>query len=252
MLQQGPVTKIYELKVIGFDSAEVEFNKMGIELAKLKKQKQDLDKVLSNTVDSGKVADLTKKQQEQAVAVMTLTQKLKEKGSELKSLEAANKTEADGTGRAIAAYHELIKAYKEAKENSEAMEAQFGSESIEAKEAAKAFVLYESELIKINNLRKGNIATNKVAVTTPDPEIPFTHNLNADGTVIQPGITEATLAVNELNKSEAELTNTATAMGQAQLKATDEVKASAPTFIAIKGTLDQYTGTLRENIRAQI
>lgn len=246
----GPISKIYEIKVIGFDQAEVEFGKMSAELDKLKKQKQDLDKAFSKTTDAANVTDLTKKQKELTIAILDTTSKLKDKKNELKLLQAVEKSQADGTDAALQAYRKLVVAYKEAKDNSEAMEAQFGKESTQAIEAAKAFVIYESELNKINNLRKSNLKAGNGS--TPSPEIPFTHNLNPDGTIIQPGITDATTAVNEFDKAQAEAAISAKEFGDSQKKVTEDVKATGPAFTAIKGSLDQYSGTLRENIKAQI
>jgi hypothetical protein len=247
--QNGPITKIYQLRVEGFEESKVQFDKMSAELAKLKKQKQDLDKELLKSTKPAEVAALNQKIQAQVVLEAELTKSIQEKNRQIQIGQTLNETNGtEGIGAAIIAYQNLIKQYKEALANSQLMEAQFGKESAEAIEAARTAAIYEAELAKINRLRSTPVTP---TINTPVADVPFTSNL-AELEAEQAALRQTGTVLNEFDLQQQEAANSAVAMGQAQLTAAEEVKAAQPAFVATTGSLDQYTGSLRDNIRVQL
>jgi DNA repair exonuclease SbcCD ATPase subunit len=168
------------------------------------------------------------------------------------TVENANKSNAKATKDAAAetekltgAYDRLKKQFSDADKEAKNLAAEFGVTSEQAIKAAESAATLKAQLNEIN-------ALSKTGGQPKVEEIPFTHNLNDDGSVKQPDLTNQTEAVNELNKAEAELTNTATAMGKANVKAGEGISGVSSLVGNVKGEFDQYTGSMRENILAQI
>ena len=172
MSQQGPITKIYSIEVRGLEQGKQELAKFRSELDKTKKQWQEMIKALASTTNPTRIASLNQQIQASVTLQADLTKRIQEKNREIKLGESLNENNGtSGIGAAILAYKNLIEQYKEAVTNSALMEAQFGKESAEAIEAARAAVLYEAELKKISELRKNNGLTEETKAVIDNEKI---------------------------------------------------------------------------------
>lgn len=144
------------------------------------------------------------------------------------------------------AYSALVQQTKEAERAAKNAAAEFGAESEQALNAAKAAIELKNRLSEVNNVTKPNKSTTTTSVAAED--VPFTINTDVDTSKID----ETTTAVNNLNIAQAEAANTATAWGDSQKVAGESTEKAASDFVHITSELDKYTGTLKENVTAQI
>jgi hypothetical protein len=211
MATQGKITKIYELKTVGFEGIHTQFQTLSDDLLKIKKLILDLQ---GKSVGL-KGDDLAKVNQQLAEALRL--------NDELEQQAAQNNQTTD---KSISKYFELNKAYKEAKNNAQDLAAEYGVESDQAKAAAESAAALKQQLIDINDLIKS-------AGKAQAPVIPF-----APGTqqqpISQPQNIPSPVNTDDLEKQKQLLQETGEAVSQVTTK------------------YEQYTGTLRENITAQI
>lgn len=239
MATQGQVKKIYRLETIGYDGLHKQFSTLSDDLLKIKKLIIELQgKKLGLSGD-----DLTKVNQQIIAAVES---------------EAKLKTQIDATNESaktsINTYFELNKAYQAAKKNAQDLAVSHGIESKEALEAAAAAEVYKQKLIEINNLvKQGGKPLAPVIPLTPNAPVaaPIESVTNLGG-VNSADLEKTGVVITDLEAKEAALANEAVAMGQAHLEAAQDIKASGAEISAITTKYEQYTGSIRQNIIAQI
>lgn len=161
------------------------------------------------------------------------------------------------TGKAVSAkgpdlsgYEKLKKETKEAELNAKNLATQFGADSKEALQAAAAYDLLRQKLELVNSVTKRTTSTNQPQSTPA--EVPFTSNVQNVNEENLKTINATGEAVNNLEKAESEAANTATAWGSSQLEANAALDEGAKVLPEIVTELDVYTGSISQNIKAQL
>lgn len=93
MATQGNVTKIYDLKTIGYDPLMKELDAVNKKFLEIKKTKQDLNKEKAKVEDPAVLADLKKKLEELAIAEAKLRVEKKELTNEAKAQQIQRQAE---------------------------------------------------------------------------------------------------------------------------------------------------------------
>lgn len=174
---------------------------------------------------SGNVNTLVKKQQQQKQTMLELAQVSDLSTRSLTELKAAAKG-------VLAEFESVTTATKEDIEYKRQLSLEYQRLTTAAKEQAAT-------------LKAANAAINAPV------NVPFSHNLEALEKQKEI-ILETGTVINEFDKAQAEAANSATAFTATQKVVNEEVNETRGSFIEIAGELDKYTGTLRENIVAQI
>ncbi len=147
------------------------------------------------------------------------------------------------------AFAALNQQYKEAQNNARIMAAEFGLDSKEALEAAESVFALKQRLDEIKGF-SANYNLQQYAKNVPSTS-------NFDELQKEQIAAETTAeAVTDLDRAQAAAANSATVWGAAQKGLADNVKGSNGSigeqekiFTQVQGSLDQYTGTLRDNLR---
>jgi hypothetical protein len=252
MAQQGKVTKIYELKTVGFEGIHTQFQTLSDDLLKIKK----LILELQGKSVGLKGDDLAKVNQQLAEALRL--------NDELEQQAAQNNQTTD---KSISKYFELNKAYKEAKNNAQDLAAEYGVESDQAKAAAESAAALKQQLVDINNLVKN--AGKTIAPVVPLTAVPQQQTINTGAERSDEAIAaakEEEQAMIDLAKSkeflaekEAELEQSSISAAASQNQRTTVIKEEsdadndlAQSVSQVTTKYEEYTGTLRQNILAQI
>lgn len=219
----------------------------------LKKAKDDLSKTkatLKLSSNSKEIADATAASAKAYDAATKAQDNFAKNAAKSETAQKANakatKEAAAETDKLVGAYDRLKNQFKEADAEAKNLAAEFGVNSEQALKAAESAAALKQQLKEIDALSKN---VNAPKAETKTEEVPFTHNLNEDGSVKQPDLSNATTAVNELNAAEAELTNTATAMGSANLKAADDIKTTTSSAVQASTALQELNGTIAQNVK---
>lgn len=237
----GQVHKIYKLESIGYSNLHQQFTTLSADLAKIKKQIIELQ---------GKKIGLSGKDLDDVNKKIVETS---ERQAELETKLAGVNEQGKAS---IGNYFQLNKAYQAAKKNAQDLAAAHGVESKEAIEAAATAAAYKEQLIAINNLVKtGGKPSIQAPVIPLTPaaatEVPFTTNLDQLAAERE-SLRETGDVVTELDRKQAEAAISATEFGNAQKGVADEVAQTGDAAIQVKTKYEQYTGSLRQNITAQI
>jgi hypothetical protein len=238
MATQGQVTKIYRLETVGYNDVHNQFLQLSKDLLAIKKLIVELQ-----GQSIGLKGDDLAKVNAQIREALNLNDQLEQ---QVENLNGA-------TDKSVSKYFELSKAYKQAKENAQDLAAEFGIESEQAKEAAASAAALKQQLTDINNLVKAGGVKQQAPVVPLAPvaqqqveSISNIPSVNADE------ITKTGDALSELERQEAETANAAVAMGESHLKAGEDIKSAGQDVSAITTKYEQYTGTIRQNIIAQL
>lgn len=230
---QGEVKKIYRLETIGYDSIHKQFTTLSEDLVKIKKNILGLQ---------GKKIGLS------GTELTKVNQEILQQGQALDQVQKKAAAVSKENETSVSAYFKLNQAYQLAKKSALEMAAAHGVESKEAIEAAATAAAYKNQLIEINNLVKtgGRPLAPVVPITSP---IISTTNV---GGLNEEEISKTGDTLSELERKQADVANSAFAMGQAQHEAVEEIKVAGTEISAIQTKYEQYTGTIRQNITAQI
>lgn len=197
------------------------------------------------------IDQLTQSTNQLTAALQTVTKvntgSFKEQAAGVRQATQSTKENTQSVGDNITAYDKLKKETKEAEVNAKNLAAQFGAQSKQALEAAAAYDVLRTKLDLVNSVTK-----NTNAKPFDANSVPFTSNTTAVNDEQAKAVAATGEAVNELEKSEAKATNTALAFGNAQLEATASVGDQAKVIPEIVGELDEYTGSISQNIQAQL
>jgi hypothetical protein len=236
--KQGVVTKIYELRTVGYETVHEQFVKLSGDLAKLKKQIIDLQ---------GQKLGLSGKDLEK------VNQQIIENGALQENLKTKLKGVNSEGDKSVSMYYRLNQAYIAAKKSAQDLAAAHGVESKQAVEAAATAAAYKQQIVEINNLVKagGKVAPVVPLASVTPQEVPFTSNL-ADLEKERESLKKTGEAVDELNVQEAQAANTAAAMGEANVKAAVSAEEGAVATAGLSTKYQQYTGSLQDNLRVQI
>jgi hypothetical protein len=213
MALQNTVTKIYRLETVGYSDIHKQFQQLSQDLLAIKKLIVELQ---GKSV--GLKGDDLAKVNAQIREALTLNEQLEQ---QVENLNGA-------TDKSVSKYFELNKAYKQAKENAQDLAAEFGIESEQAKEAAASAAALKQQLVDINNLVKAG------GVKPQAPVVPLAPVEQGPVTSAQPQNVEVITNPEDLEKQKELLKETG-----------DEV-------LQVKTKYEQYTGSLRDNIVAQI
>jgi hypothetical protein len=236
--QQGIVTKIYELKTIGFATIHSQLGTLSSDLEKIKKQIIDLRGQRIGV--SGKdLDDVNKKLIDATKAQGDLERKIV-------SANAANKDSLKG-------YYLLQQQYQVSKKNVEELAAAHGVESKEALDAAAAMQVYKQQLIDIHNLVKtgGNTKTVASSPVATSAAVPFTTNLGALEAE-QASLKKTGETLSDLEREQAAAAISATEYANANKQAATNLEETGTQVEAVKTKYEEYTGSLRDNLRVQI
>jgi hypothetical protein len=129
-----------------------------------------------------------------------------------------------------------VKEYQQIQRKSKEMTDEQIRSDIEAKDALKQ---------RIAAIRERMAAEKQAA------EIPFTHNL-ADLEKERSLVAASAEAVSDLDKAQAQVANSATVWAESSKEAAGQIEVIAETVPDIVGAFDQYTGSLQQNLTAQI
>jgi hypothetical protein len=227
-MQEDLITSFYDLNNIKLETEQVlkYLNDIYQSVVKINSLKLDLDK-------AGSIRILTE-----------LATQLKTSIDSLASAQTKLGDEAvKSTKKQVDAYTQLKQQYKEAETNVRAMAAQYGAQSDQAIKAAQSLEQYRQKLSEINSLVKSG--------GKQDAPIPFTTNL-AELEAERTAAEKTGEAVNDLDRSQAEAANSATAMGAAMQETGTHTGTVKDNVEGIVLSLDEYTGSLRQNLTAQI
>lgn len=159
----------------------------------------------------------------------------------------AAKTNSQAVNENSAAYQKLQNETKQAEVNAKNLAVEFGADSEKALAAAQAYEVLRQKLDQVNAVTK-----KKTAPTVATSEVPYSTNVNQINEENSRSINATGEAVSELEKEQAQAANTATAWGNAQLLATEEAENEAKVIPEIVGALDEYTGSISQNVKAQL
>lgn len=225
------IEKIYRITLQGAAAlqkdAEAVRKVMTDTIAAIKTAKQSLQSALSGGADSATIDALTEK-------VTALEKQLAELSDQQKIAEKQVLQQAQAENLLAAA------KLKEA----QATKAQEQAELARAKAAA---VNQKSEEDRLRALERQADLEAKAAkkAGTPAADIPFTSNLNEEGQVVEPGVTNSTHAVTDLDK--AEQNEILTAIEWAKQK-----KLNEATTNETREAIVSETAAIEQNIKAQI
>jgi hypothetical protein len=172
-------------------------------------------------------------------------------------LLSTNTAITTGTTKQKDALSQLNSEYKEAQRNAANMAIQFGVQSDEALKAADAAAKLKEKLDAATNFAKGKtIQTTNSTSNTETTDVKLSTNLG-EIEAEQKRVAEATgTVVDELQQQETASILTAQEWADAQLKAggaaadaSEEVNTLAGAFDNVQTPLQQYTGSLSDNIR---
>lgn len=154
------------------------------------------------------------------------------------------------------AYGLLNQAYKESERHAKNMAVLHGSESEEALKAAEAAAELRKQLQQADAAAKGKTVKSQTTTeNTKTNNIEFTTNLDELEAERQATLKTGE-AVSQLEKEQAAAAIAATEWGNAQKAAGEAVQGSfdgdAEEIKTVRLELDKYTGSLRENIAAQL
>lgn len=161
MATEGQVTKIYDLRTIGYDDVFQKLNAINNMFATIKKTKQDLSNVRDASSNTAEISELNKRIAEQDRLMVSLKNRVDElTTSERRYREEVAKTTAgpDTAATKVSQYAQLIAKYKEATAAARELALQYGAESQQAQAAARVAAGYKTELTAINNLIKNGSA----------------------------------------------------------------------------------------------
>lgn len=240
MATQGQVKKIYRLETIGYDSLHKQFSTLSDDLIKLKKLIIEL-----KGQSIGLKGDDLKKVNEQIIAAVESEKKLETQAS---ALNTENQT-------SISTYFQLNKAYQAAKKEASDLAVSHGLEAEQTILAAEAAAKYKQQLIEINALIKSGGKTPApivpiAPVVTEQPK-PIESITNVGGLNTE-DLKKHGEVVTDLEKREAAEANAAFAMGQSNLDAGEKIKVAGVDVSAITTKYEEFTGSIRQNIIAQI
>jgi hypothetical protein len=252
MAQQNTVTKIYRLETIGYNDIHKQFQQLSDDLLKLKKLIVDLQGQRIGL----KGDDLAK--------VNTQIREAVQLHDQLETQLQQTNTQVDNS---VSKYAALNRAYREAKENAQDLAAEYGVESEQAKVAAESAAALKQQLTDINNLVK-------TAGKTQAPVIPLAPVAQAQ--TINPNLTasEQAIAANKaqeqsmielaqsaefLKEKEEELEAARASAAQSGNQTAKVIKDetqivddAAASISQVTTKYEEYTGTLRQNIIAQL
>lgn len=145
------VTKIYELRVSGYDDVFSKIGSLTKQWEAAKKAKQAYDSSQSSR-------DNSRRYDEESQKVKALEKQINELVNSVNRLKAANEAAnaSRGTGNQVSEYAKLLATYKQAEAAARNMAAAYGVESTQAKEAAASAKVYKDQLVQINTLVKGS------------------------------------------------------------------------------------------------
>lgn len=222
--QQGVVHKIYRLETEGAQTVLNEIGSITTALEKLKKAKLDVNNTKAKLVDPKDIADASAK------------------------VDAITRKQAELTSKSASAFQSLIKNYRDAKGNVQNLAAEFGVESEQVKIATASLREYESQWQAIKNLTK---TPQKQAPVIPMVDVAG-DNLIELNKEVERTATAAGTAVSELEIQEAQAANAATAWVESQVLGTNSLDDLAEATESIKIPLQEYTGSLSQNIKQNI
>lgn len=261
MATKGQVTKIYRLETVGYDVVHGHFTKLSDDLAKIKKQiielqgkklglgGKDLEKVNRDIAEASR--QQTNLQQKITSTNASTKESIAIRKEEMALLKASGNENAKAATSSAGAYYELNKQYQAAKKNALDLATAHGIESKEAIEATVTAEAYKQQLIQINALLKSG---GKPAIAASSPEakvIPFTTNLD-DLERERNAIVENRDALSDLDREQAEVSMSAAEFGNANKVAGDKVEDASQTVGLAATKYEQYTGVMRDNIRAHV
>lgn len=161
MATEGQVTKIYELRTVGYDDVLQKLQSINTAFATIKKTKQELNNmkdVATNVAEinqlNAKIAEQEKIRAAQKKRVDELTASLQKMRAEEARAAAAPATAATK----VSQYTQLVVKYREAAAAARELAVQYGAESQQATAAARTAAQYKQELTVINNLIKTGAA----------------------------------------------------------------------------------------------
>jgi hypothetical protein len=166
---------------------------------------------------------------------------------EIQFLKTAGDTQAKTATNSTGAYLKLVQATKAAKIAAEDLAVEHGIESAAAKEAAASYALLKNQFLEVQRLLKTG---GQPATVAPAP-VPFSTNLD-DLAAEREALQNTGDVVSDLRKEEAAAAQDAIAFGQAHKAAGEAIDESAQSISQVKTKYEEFTGTLRDNIRVQI
>lgn len=158
MATENKVTKIYELKTLGYDDIMTQLNSITAAFDNIKKSKVNLNNQKSSVFDANEIAELNKRLQEQDARMASLVRQVNALTEARKKLNNEEKAGTPGPTNSVSEYSKLIAKYKEAQAAAREMAVQFGAESQQALTAARAAAQYRQELVVVNNVVKNGTA----------------------------------------------------------------------------------------------
>lgn len=153
MASENQVTKIYEIKTIGYDDVFAKIGNLTKQWESAKKAKQAYDQAETSRDNSRRLEEESKK-------VQQLEKQIKDLVATTERMRAANEalatSGAKGAATQVSEYAKLVAAYKAAEKTAREMAAAFGVDSEQAKEAAAAAQQFKNKLVDIGKLVKGS------------------------------------------------------------------------------------------------
>jgi hypothetical protein len=207
------------------------------ELAKLNDEYEKA-KILAKNL-----TDIYKEGSEQSMTALKKVEELGKQIDQIKNpppLEVEVKTKLVDTGNAFDA---LKVEYKEAIKNAEDLATRFGIQDERAIEAAKSAGILKQRIDEVN-------ASIKAGGAAQPQDVPFTNNL-ADLEKERQSLEKTGEVVSDLDKEQADAAMTANEWAAAQAVVAQESKKTADGFERVKIPLEEYTGSLLDNVKKQ-
>lgn len=161
MATEGQVTKIYDLRTVGYDDVFQKLQAINSMFATIKKTKQDLNNVKEASTNAAEINEINRKLAERDKIIVSLEKQVKQLTESTKRMneeEAKMRNSPNTAATKVSQYNQLIQKYKEAVAAARELALQYGAESQQAQAAARTAAQYKTELTAVNNLIKNGSA----------------------------------------------------------------------------------------------
>jgi hypothetical protein len=246
-MAENKVTKIYDLKTLGYDDIMTQLNSINSAFDNIRKSKVNLNNQRSSVFDANEIAELNKRLQEQDARMASLVRQVNALTEARRKLNNEEKAGTPGPTNSVSEYSKLIAKYKEAQAAAREMAVQFGAESQQALTAARAAAQYRQELIVVNNVVKNGTAQTALLTQEQAKNTERTKQLNQETRQLAK---DALAAGNSIEKLRAQLSLATSRRNRLQIDSAEfkEAEADVLRLSTQLKQLEAQGGDFRRNV----